>query len=111
MFKLFSGVVIVILGVLVAISSYYYAWVTGTPNFSAELYERYQTYSLILGISSIFIIFFGIYTFVKSIRMMNRVMLLLFISTLLSYSSVLAQSNKYALIIAISKTRQWSINI
>ena len=72
MAKLFVGILVFITGLSVAVAAFYYAWASSTPGFSTETYLEYQRYSMVLGVSSIGIMFTGIYMVIASIRKMNR---------------------------------------
>ena len=70
--KLFGGMLVAVAGLVVAIAAFYYAWASGTPGFPPDAYQKYQFYSMILGVLSIGVILGGIYMVIISIRKMNR---------------------------------------
>lgn len=72
MFRLFSGMLVVVAGILVAIAAFYYAWASGTPEFPVSAFQQYQFYSMSFGILSVVLILGGVYMVVTSIRKMNR---------------------------------------
>ena len=70
--RLFGGMLIFFCGLVFAVVAFYYAWASGTPEFSPETYQLYQMYSMVFGILAICIIIFGGYWVVASIKKMNR---------------------------------------
>ena len=72
MAKLFGGVLVFGVGLLIAVYAFYYAWASGTPDFNPEAYQRYQTYSMIFGVISIGVVVLGVYMVVAAIKRMNR---------------------------------------
>lgn len=72
MARLFCGLAVIGAGLLVLFLSFYYAWASGTPNFSTQEYEQYQSYSMLFGILSLGVMSFGVYMVVSAIKRMNR---------------------------------------
>ena len=72
MLKLFGGLLIIVVGLAIAIISYYFAWASSTPGFPNDAYHEYQIYSMLFGGFSIGVILGGAYMLVSSIKKMNR---------------------------------------
>ena len=71
MLKLFGGLLIIVVGLAIAIISYYFAWASSTPGFPNDAYYEYQIYSMLFGVFS-GVILSGVYMLVSSIKKMNR---------------------------------------
>lgn len=72
MVRFFVGLALIILGMAVAGRSFYYAWASGTPDIAENVYNLYQTYSLIFGLISFGIIVFGAALIILSVKKSNR---------------------------------------
>jgi membrane-bound ClpP family serine protease len=72
MARLFGGLTVIGAGLFLVVVSFYYAWASGTPNFSTQGYEQYQLYSMVFGVLSVGVMAFGVYMVVSAIKRMNR---------------------------------------
>ena len=71
MLKLFCGFLIIVVGIIIAVLSFYYAWASSTPGFMQDVYYLYQLCSAILGAVAVVAICFGSYMVVISIKKIN----------------------------------------
>jgi len=69
--RMFVGFLIILIGFFIGVASYYYAWVSGTPDYSKDVYEFNQSISMVLGIAALIIIFSGVFYLVKAIKKIN----------------------------------------
>ena len=72
MIRLFVGIVLFILGLLVSVVAYYYAWVAGTPDLASNMINQFQKYSMLFGAFSIGIVLGGIWLTITAVRRMNK---------------------------------------
>lgn len=72
MMRLFIGIGVAVVGVLLFICMIFYGWISVTPNVDAAHYASYQRLAAVFGISSLIVFVGGIVIVVRTIRKMNR---------------------------------------
>lgn len=72
MFKIFIGLIIVVIGVFIFIIGYYYGWRSNNPGVSEYLFNRYQIIAPILIYSSFIVVAGGFIYIKKAINKINK---------------------------------------
>ena len=62
----------VVTGLLIAVSSFYFAWVSNTPDYTHETLRQCQLLSVILAAISLGVIILGCYMIIFSIKKINK---------------------------------------
>ncbi len=68
----FIGISLIALGVVIFVFSYFYGWISVTPDVDAKAYSHYQLLSTIFGISSLVVFVGGWITVILAIRRANQ---------------------------------------
>ena len=72
MLRLYSGLGLLVLGVLLFVGVNFYGWASQHPNASEDRYEIYQAVSAILGLGSVVALALGLFLVLTAIRRINR---------------------------------------
>lgn len=72
MLKLYGSLSLFVIGSIIAIVGYFYAWVSGSPDYPPETADYYQTISLTLVVLAVVIMITGIALTVRTVKSMNK---------------------------------------
>ncbi len=69
--RLFLGIAVLVIGIVLFVTGIYYGWLVATPGVSESMQETYAAYSRTFGYLSYAVLVGGILTIVFSIRKLN----------------------------------------